>query len=315
MAELAAELSRAGCVAAEEEAAELAVCAGGDRSLLRALADRRLAGEPLAWITGRADFGDQSILVHAGVYVPRWQSIELGPAGRRPSPRRRQGHRPVHRYGCGRGRPARQRDRRRASWPPTATAVPSPAPGRTESRPIRVTCSPPCRRRSAARPMSSSPWCPTSPPPSSICSPATRCGSRTPPITTAAADGADVLRRVVTDAPGFLRPGGAVLLELGGDQAEAAPSHTRAPRVRRRADLVRRGRGPARPGGDATADRAVRPLSDGRRPAPPTSGPPRASAGRGRGTARAPCGEPTRHRRRGRRRARGRGSWSGSSPP
>ncbi len=33
-------------------------------------------------------------------------------------------------------------------------------------------------------------------------------------------DGADVLRRVVTDAPGFLRPGGAVLLELGGDQAE-----------------------------------------------------------------------------------------------
>ena len=77
VAELTAELSRAGCVAAEEEAAELAVCAGGDQSLLRALADRRLAGEPLAWITGRADFGDQSILVHAGVYVPRWQSIDL----------------------------------------------------------------------------------------------------------------------------------------------------------------------------------------------------------------------------------------------
>jgi release factor glutamine methyltransferase len=33
-------------------------------------------------------------------------------------------------------------------------------------------------------------------------------------------DGADVLRRVVADAPGFLRPGGAVLLELGGDQAD-----------------------------------------------------------------------------------------------
>ena len=31
---------------------------------------------------------------------------------------------------------------------------------------------------------------------------------------------ADVLRRVVADAPGFLRPGGAVLLELGGDQAD-----------------------------------------------------------------------------------------------
>jgi release factor glutamine methyltransferase len=33
-------------------------------------------------------------------------------------------------------------------------------------------------------------------------------------------DGADVLRRVVADAPRFLRPGGALLLELGGDQAE-----------------------------------------------------------------------------------------------
>ena len=28
------------------------------------------------------------------------------------------------------------------------------------------------------------------------------------------------LQRVVRDAPGFLRPGGALLLELGGDQAE-----------------------------------------------------------------------------------------------
>ena len=33
-------------------------------------------------------------------------------------------------------------------------------------------------------------------------------------------DGTDVLRRVVTDAPRFLRPGGALLLELGGDQAD-----------------------------------------------------------------------------------------------
>jgi release factor glutamine methyltransferase len=33
-------------------------------------------------------------------------------------------------------------------------------------------------------------------------------------------DGTDVLRRVVTDAPRFLRPGGALLLELGGAQAD-----------------------------------------------------------------------------------------------
>ena len=29
-----------------------------------------------------------------------------------------------------------------------------------------------------------------------------------------------ILRRVVSEAPDFLRPGGALLLELGGDQAD-----------------------------------------------------------------------------------------------
>ena len=33
-------------------------------------------------------------------------------------------------------------------------------------------------------------------------------------------DGTDVLRRVVTEAPRFLRHGGALLLELGGEQAD-----------------------------------------------------------------------------------------------
>ncbi len=33
-------------------------------------------------------------------------------------------------------------------------------------------------------------------------------------------DGTDVLRRVVTESPRFLRPGGALLLELGGAQAD-----------------------------------------------------------------------------------------------
>ena len=34
-------------------------------------------------------------------------------------------------------------------------------------------------------------------------------------------DGTDVLERVVADAASFLRPGGALLLELGGEQGEA----------------------------------------------------------------------------------------------
>lgn len=34
------------------------------------------------------------------------------------------------------------------------------------------------------------------------------------------ADGTDILRRVIRESPRFLRPGGALLLELGGDQAD-----------------------------------------------------------------------------------------------
>lgn len=77
---LAARLSRAGFVAAEEEAAELLACAAGDRDRLDALVDRRLTGEPLAWVTERVEFCGLEIRVDPGVYVPRGQSELL--AGR-----------------------------------------------------------------------------------------------------------------------------------------------------------------------------------------------------------------------------------------
>ena len=34
-------------------------------------------------------------------------------------------------------------------------------------------------------------------------------------------DGTDILRRVLTDSPRYLRPGGTVLVELGGEEADA----------------------------------------------------------------------------------------------
>ncbi|HUO49928.1 MAG TPA: hypothetical protein VMU09_13950, partial [Acidimicrobiales bacterium] len=49
-------LRAAGCVAAEEEAAELVAVSGDDRRLLEALVQRRSNGEPLAWITGEVRF-------------------------------------------------------------------------------------------------------------------------------------------------------------------------------------------------------------------------------------------------------------------
>jgi hypothetical protein len=45
------QLSNAGFVAAREEAAELLACSAGHDDRLHAFVERRIAGEPLAWIT------------------------------------------------------------------------------------------------------------------------------------------------------------------------------------------------------------------------------------------------------------------------
>jgi release factor glutamine methyltransferase len=77
LSEATSHLAAAGCVAAAEEAAELAAAAKGDAELLGALVERRTTGEPLAWITGATQFCGCSVTVAAGVFVPRWQSERL----------------------------------------------------------------------------------------------------------------------------------------------------------------------------------------------------------------------------------------------
>ncbi len=69
-------LTGAGCVAADEEAEEL-LAAAGDATALHGMLERRLTGEPLAWITGRTAFCGLDVVVEPGVYVPRWQSEPL----------------------------------------------------------------------------------------------------------------------------------------------------------------------------------------------------------------------------------------------
>jgi release factor glutamine methyltransferase len=71
---LTALLEREGFVAASEEAEELLAAAGGDRERLDAMVARRMDGEPLAWITGTAPFCGLWIPVHRDVYVPRWHT-------------------------------------------------------------------------------------------------------------------------------------------------------------------------------------------------------------------------------------------------
>jgi release factor glutamine methyltransferase len=72
--ELTERLMAGGFVAAEDEAAELWEVAAGDGARLEALVARRETGEPLAWITGFADFCGLRLTMHPDVYVPRWHT-------------------------------------------------------------------------------------------------------------------------------------------------------------------------------------------------------------------------------------------------
>jgi len=76
-AAVAGVLAEAGCIAAREEAAELIEAAVGDPDALARLVARRCQGEPPAWLTGTVAFCDVAIGVASGVYVPRWQTEPL----------------------------------------------------------------------------------------------------------------------------------------------------------------------------------------------------------------------------------------------
>jgi release factor glutamine methyltransferase len=74
-------------VAADEEAAELTMVARDSDELMQ-MVTRRLTGEPLAWITGRTTFCGLEVAVGPGVYVPRWQSEPLATAAAERLPER-----------------------------------------------------------------------------------------------------------------------------------------------------------------------------------------------------------------------------------
>lgn len=74
---IASRLEGAGCVAPEEEADELTEASGGDERLLGELVARRVSGEPLAWVIGSTRFAGCTVRVSPGVYVPRWQTEAL----------------------------------------------------------------------------------------------------------------------------------------------------------------------------------------------------------------------------------------------
>jgi release factor glutamine methyltransferase len=70
-------LTEAGCIAARHEADELMRAAAGNLDVLDDLVSRRTNGEPIAWLTGSVTFCDVELFVAPGVYVPRRQTEPL----------------------------------------------------------------------------------------------------------------------------------------------------------------------------------------------------------------------------------------------
>jgi release factor glutamine methyltransferase len=217
---LAALLADGGFVAADEEADELLARAGGDAELLDSLVQRRLTGEPLAWITGTVEFCGIEVRVDPGVYVPRWQSellarraVELLPAdgtaidlctGAGAIAMTLSKHRPGARV------VASDLDGR-AIVCATANGVDAhqgdlfvPLPDDLHGRVDVV--------------VGVVPYVPTPDLPllqrDTLTFESTLSYDGGP-------DGTAILRRVLADSPRFLRPGGALLLELGAGQPEA----------------------------------------------------------------------------------------------
>lgn len=187
--------------------------------MLRGLVDRRLSGEPLAWITGRSDFGGHSVLVRAGVYVPRWQSMALA---RRAGARLPAEGRAIDLCTGAGAVAAALREAR-----PAARVVATDSDSRAVD----------CARANGVEAYQGDLFAPV--PPGfggqtdvvvAVVPYVPSAELRLLPRDTLAfedaahydggPDGADVLRRVANEAPHFLRPGGTLLLELGGDQAD-----------------------------------------------------------------------------------------------
>ena len=217
---LADTLSDAGFVAAEEEAQELLTFADGDVQLLHSLVRRRLAGEPFAWITGTVTFCGVEIHVDPGVYVPRWQSERLA-------------QRAIERLPTngtaidlctGAGAIAKVLSTARPDARIVATDIDEHAVACAISNGVeayRGDLFDPLPKEIAGCVdvvVSVVPYVPTR---SLPLLPRDTLAFESPLSYDGGPDGTEVLRRVLNDIPRFLRSGGALLVELGGEQANA----------------------------------------------------------------------------------------------
>jgi release factor glutamine methyltransferase len=215
----AATLAQAGCIAPREEAAELSAAAEGDDSKLSDLVARRCTGEPLAWLVGSTVFCGERVRTCPGVYVPRPQSELLVREALARLPRSGLAVdlctgsgaiavalgrlRPQARVLATEADPAAVACARANGVTVYAGDMAAPLPEEIRGRVDVVTAVVPYVPSGELRLL-----------PRDVLAHEPRRALDGGP------DGADLLRRAVLEAAGLLRPGGSLLLELGGDEAE-----------------------------------------------------------------------------------------------
>jgi release factor glutamine methyltransferase len=217
---LVSTLSTAGFVAPDEEAHELLARAGDDDALLDALLGRRLTGEPLAWITGRISFCGLELRVDPGVYVPRGQTELLA-------------RRAVELLAAdgtavdlctGTGAIARVLGAAHPAARVMATDTDGRAVACARANGVEAYCGdlfaplPGALDGQVDLVVGVVPYVPT---PALALLQRDTLTFESPLSYDGGPDGTGILRRVLTESPRYLRPGGTVLVELGGDEADA----------------------------------------------------------------------------------------------
>jgi release factor glutamine methyltransferase len=187
--------------------------------VLESLVERRLRGEPLAWITGTTVFCGLTIRVDQGVYVPRWQSE---PLARRAALRLPEAGIAID-LCTGSGAIAKTLLSERPASRVVASDLDDRAVACASANGVEVyggDLFAPIPRDLEGRVdviVGVVPYVPT---PSMRTLPRDTFVFESTLSYDGGPDGVDCLQRVIRESPRFIRPGGSLLLELGGEQAE-----------------------------------------------------------------------------------------------